>query len=264
MPILTGRPMGAFLNPVATVAAIAPQLWIPTDEPSLLFWGDITDASTITSISGKVSEWRDKSGNNRHFSQSDAALRPELRTGEIVFANGVTDHLINASTLGLSGNPAVTTVFVAKTLDGSTYSRLFQVGINAGACLSNTLRTDEMGYRYNNGNCLFSGAPDNNYNIAGYRRTAGSTYGQASAFINGNSKTFVSSANSSTLINLNEPQSVIGHFASTDFFYGAIKSVLVFGSSDNALRQRAEGYLRHKYSTPSLVAGHPYESAPPT
>ena len=49
-----------------TPALIAPALWLDAD-----------DASTITIATG-VSEWRDKSGNNRHASQPTSGLQPAL------------------------------------------------------------------------------------------------------------------------------------------------------------------------------------------
>jgi hypothetical protein len=48
----------------------------PTDLDNLLLWLDANDSSTIT-IDGSdgVSEWRDKSGNNKHLGQTDSTKR---------------------------------------------------------------------------------------------------------------------------------------------------------------------------------------------
>jgi hypothetical protein len=48
----------------------------PTDLDNLLLWLDGNDSSTIT-VDGSdgVSEWRDKSGNNKHFEQTDSTKR---------------------------------------------------------------------------------------------------------------------------------------------------------------------------------------------
>jgi hypothetical protein len=43
-------------------------------------WLDADDSSTITLVSGAVSEWRDKSGNTRHASQTTAGNRPVMST----------------------------------------------------------------------------------------------------------------------------------------------------------------------------------------
>jgi len=56
----------------------SPQLWTPANLPvgSLSLWCDASDLSTITVVSGSVSQWRDKSGNNRHA--ATAVRRPTL------------------------------------------------------------------------------------------------------------------------------------------------------------------------------------------
>lgn len=52
----------------------------PTSQ-ALALWLDPTDNAKITLVSGKVSSWRDKSGNSRNWGQSNATLRPVLGTG---------------------------------------------------------------------------------------------------------------------------------------------------------------------------------------
>lgn len=55
----------------------------PRSLAGLALWFDADDASTITLNSGNVSEWRDKSGNNRHASQGTAARQPAYTTGSL-------------------------------------------------------------------------------------------------------------------------------------------------------------------------------------
>lgn len=54
-------------------------------------WLDATDAATITEVSGAISQWDDKSGNNYNVSQSDATKRP---------TNGGSINGLNAIDLG--------------------------------------------------------------------------------------------------------------------------------------------------------------------
>lgn len=55
-------------------AQLQQRLWTPALlRPAL--WLDAADASTVSVATG-VSEWRDKSGNNRHFTQSTPASQP--------------------------------------------------------------------------------------------------------------------------------------------------------------------------------------------
>ena len=51
--------------------------WTPAELPTHL-WFDGADASTITHSSNAVSQWRDKSGNNRHANQDTAANQPQF------------------------------------------------------------------------------------------------------------------------------------------------------------------------------------------
>lgn len=52
----------------------------PKQIANLGLWLDADDASTITTVSGGVSEWRDKSGSGRVFSQGTANNRPTVAT----------------------------------------------------------------------------------------------------------------------------------------------------------------------------------------
>jgi hypothetical protein len=52
--------------------------WIPTNLPSgqLQVWFDGNDPSSFTTVSGLVSQWNDKSGNNLHALQTSSTSRP--------------------------------------------------------------------------------------------------------------------------------------------------------------------------------------------
>ena len=53
------------------------KLWTPAALGSLLaLWLDADDSSTITLNGSTVSQWDNKSGNNFHLSQANAALQP--------------------------------------------------------------------------------------------------------------------------------------------------------------------------------------------
>jgi len=53
----------------------------PNQISGLAVWLDAADDSTVTLNGSTVSEWRDKSGNQRHFAQSTAASQPEYVSG---------------------------------------------------------------------------------------------------------------------------------------------------------------------------------------
>jgi hypothetical protein len=54
----------------------------PRSIGSLEGWWDASDSSTITLVSSVVSQWNDKSGNNRNFTQSTGANRPSVLTAQ--------------------------------------------------------------------------------------------------------------------------------------------------------------------------------------
>lgn len=52
----------------------------PASIPGLALWLDGSDSSTFTLNGSTISQWNDKSGNGRHFSQSTASLQPAPAT----------------------------------------------------------------------------------------------------------------------------------------------------------------------------------------
>jgi len=75
-------------------------LWTPEIvRPSL--WLDAADLSTITIAIG-VSEWRDKSGNSRHFTQTTTASRPAYNLNGI---NGLGSILFDGTAKALQRTP---------------------------------------------------------------------------------------------------------------------------------------------------------------
>lgn len=81
----------------------------PTSVSGLVLWLDPTDATTYT-VSTGVSEWRDKSGNGKHFAQTTGNNQPTLSTigGKTALSfDGSNDHLLTTSTL-FTGNSSFT------------------------------------------------------------------------------------------------------------------------------------------------------------
>jgi hypothetical protein len=85
-----------FINPNFFTA---PASWVPTDVSGCVLWFDASNAASITSSGGAVSQWADLSGNSNHANQSTAGLKPALGTdattgyGKITF-NGSNDVLV--------------------------------------------------------------------------------------------------------------------------------------------------------------------------
>jgi hypothetical protein len=107
----------------------------PADVAGLVLWLDGADAGTLydattggslVAVDGAVARWEDKSGNSRHFTQSDSARRPARRSsvknglGAVGFAN---DWLTGVYTYGVGS------IFVVwnhpTTVSGDTLPGIF-------------------------------------------------------------------------------------------------------------------------------------------
>lgn len=91
--ILAGIKIYDELRTVAQIATdgyegFAPS--VPSDLPVLELWLDATDESTITHSGGAVSQWNDKSGNNRNVVQATASAKPTTGVDTINGRNAIT------------------------------------------------------------------------------------------------------------------------------------------------------------------------------
>jgi len=97
----------------------------PRSIAGLAAWWDASDAATVTLNSTTVSEWRDKSGNSRHLTQTTAARQPTYQTNSqngratIQFTNANTQFMAYGQ--GMFSYSGAGTVFVVtKTFSRST------------------------------------------------------------------------------------------------------------------------------------------------
>ena len=252
-------------------------LWTPADTTTDL-WLDASHASTIT-ISTGVSQWRDKSGNSRHASQSTGGSQPSVAAAA---QNGLSGVRFNGSqflscgdTLDIrTGNQTIFIVakfatsgdqcLIAKSLSGP--------GIDRWSI-----------YRYSN---QLYGMYYYDYTTGGIDPTIGA-FGYTSANmistrlergsaanykirLNGtllNTTTFINESNDLN----NAYRLLIGAYNNSNetgqVFYlnGDIYEIIILQSAvSDTLRYYIEGYLAWKWGLQaSLPAGHPYYSAAP-
>ena len=227
--------------------------WTPTGMSGLQMWFAAED-ETITSSSGKVSEWRDKSGNLLHATQSTAANQPTFFSSDAFGRKSVG----NATSEGLLGLICPST----------TYKEVFIVGYYGAG-------TESV---FSGINTFFSGPGTNNaQRVAGNNAT--NAFLTTSAFT---SSVFKNASDTSTTAPLPLPPTILRFSAAsavtqqTFLFYsslssgrsfnGAFSEVLFFASNLSATdRQKVEGYLAHKWNLAgNLPSDHPYKSAAPT
>jgi hypothetical protein len=250
------------------VGALAP-LWTPAQITTAL-WLDASDASTVTTISGAVSQWNDKSGNGRNVSQGTASRRPTVSSASINNNNalsfdGVNDFLLSNNALLPTGTSSRSMFVVYKP--GRT------TGVNGICGQSGTGATGawfQLQFR--------SGLPTGDPYFAGFSadltdsvavttnaKIAGVTYNgtQATLYRNG-----LQIAQSNLTLNTGSSELSVGASSSggDEFNLGLIAEI-VFASSfvSTNTRQLIEGYLAHKWDlAANLPSDHPYKSSPPT
>ena len=112
-------------------------VWNPSMIQTAL-WLDAADASTVTTVSGAVSQWNDKSGNGRHASQSTSGARPALQAAQlnnksvIFFSPTTTPDYLDTFTSPISGTGSYSIFSLAQTSSSSFSYLVGQGGGNTG------------------------------------------------------------------------------------------------------------------------------------
>lgn len=151
---------GLSLDEVQRVEQYLEAKWNSASPVSLQasLWLDASDASTLTLSGNAVSEWRDKSGNSRHVSQSTSGSRPTYGSNTLNGRHVLTfdggDYLDGANTALVNGTDGTFSVFaVART---TTAASTTQSIIDSGNNVAQFLRIDNSAAEsivfYTNGN----------------------------------------------------------------------------------------------------------------
>ena len=249
------------------------RLWTPADITTAL-WLDAADASTITTVSGAVSEWRDKSGNARHATQSTAASRPAYTNAgqnglNVLTLDGSNDWLsLPDSTNPSSGNATFVACKPNHTAIGG-----FLIGraYNWGSWQLASIATGASA-RYGMGRntvdetvAVLTGLTNNTTKILT------GTYDNTNVRVSSNGGSFVSTAytpnptySASDATSIGVARDTSGNIASP--FRGDLYEIIVFHTAPTQdTIDRVQGYLAHKWGLAgNLPAGHPYKSAAPT
>lgn len=237
--------------------------WTPYNITTDL-WLDAADSSTITEAAGAVSEWRDKSNNNRDASQATGALQP---TTGVTALNGLNtldfdEDYLSTTSFTMSG-ANLTYFAVAQTdlgagrerlLDGlSTGRNILQLG---GGATDNDRASIWQGTAW----ISEAGANDTNWNLyTALFDTTDILYKNGTQTASGTAGT--STINGGLRIGSDST-------GTTDLLHGGVAEIIAVKTSiasDTAVRQRIEGYLAWKWGLQaSLPPGHPHEFAAPT
>jgi hypothetical protein len=243
--------------------AVAAGGWTPAQiSPAL--WLDASDSSTITSSSGLVSQWNDKSGNARHATQSTASRRPAYAaTGfnglpGITF-DGVDDHLLH----GLTSGGALTLIAVYKVNSSqSSYRGVMAIGpIDGSGSMLLARGTGSFISSYGSNDIVSTAAYASGQSVIAILEDDNGSAAK-SFWINGSQRgTFTDNpfgqdvAHIGGLSNAGNQQAAAITIA---------ECIVLASVAATSTRQQIEGYLAWKWGlTANLPAGHPYKTTPP-
>ena len=260
-------------------AATAGRPWTPANITTAL-WLDAADASTITTVSGAVSQWNDKSENGRNATQGTAGNRPAYSSTGFNSRPGVsfdgTDDFMSIGGGTISGTgyhyamaikpgaAAITSVDgdavfwlqnaynangFLHILYRSNIASKFRTSINSDGVATNIntkyLTTDAT----TSEQILAYGGPSTNLRLNGTLQANGSDI-----------------ATVANTISYSGLAAEIGRYYVTTGYNGAFdiaEFVLISSPSNNDIL-KLEGYLAHKWGlTANLPNDHPYKTTAP-
>lgn len=252
------RDLGLFLNVVGggwTPASISTALWL-----------DAADASTITLNATTVSQWNDKSGNGRNFSQATAGNQPVYSTSALNGKNVI--NFLSADSLTRGTIPFNDLGNNSLYIVGNRTGRTGQY--NVSCILSRaSARSRTMLFAYPSGGW-------GSYTGGEVKSPSGSvstSYQICEMIADQSSNTYLfyqdgTSQGSNGIVNTNTAfgdSCYIGNDQYGSWLDGNIAEVIFCDEKNtDADRQKIEGYLAHKWGLQAnLPNDHPYKSTAP-
>jgi hypothetical protein len=255
-------------------------LWNETVwNPSMIsteLWLDAADASTVTTVSGAVSQWNDKSGNARNAAQSISGSRPTYTSNAlnglpVLTLDGTDDYMVVPHNNALNVQIASSTVIVV--YKKSAGSRLMQKRIGTG--------TDSYAWFYSDVSLLsVAGGFTTSYatNQNSWLIESSTWNGSTIKHWRNGSKLTPTNVTNGTIVN-NEIDPSLTPAANTDDLWigrrdygfssgiitGQIAAIILCSTAlSDVNRQKAEGYLAHKWGLgANLPSDHPYKTVGP-
>lgn len=259
------------------------RLWSPRllrGDLTLAAWHDAADFSTLTTSSGRVSQWSDKSGNNRHQKQSTSGSQPLLELDGFnalptLYFDGARSLATwngSAGDAGL-GSAAIYSAFAAGTMDSGAASNARLITLED----TGSGQDFQAGFGYipfmrqGSANTVQSyGGPVNGSNLSSVAVTLSAALNLASIYDGTTQTTYLHgtpgtptavtvTAFTGDLINIGSRQ------GNLDRWTGRVSEfLLIKGSVPSNVRQRIGGYIAWRWKmVESLVASHPFKNRPP-
>ena len=252
-------PVGLFSGAVAepwTPADITTALWLEAWDESTIY--NATSGGSLVANGGTARRWEDKSGNNRHFTNSNGPTWSS--SGLLQFSGNATNFLVGSP--GWGNQWEIITILKFDRTD------VLQIPFRDSQSTNSTTihgysTSSASFYRARNTTSSFSTNIATEFGTA--RRIAGMSSrstNNAFAFVDGAQRTtwaVSGSMGTDLYLGTNGTVGVAG-------FFGSLEAVIILPSeADTDTRQRLEGYLAHQRGlTANLAADHPYKTDPPT
>lgn len=240
--------------------------WLP-NSLSLQAWYDASDASTIMSLGGFVSEWRDKTINNRHATQLSVANQPTTASNtmggrNVITLNG-TNQFFNVNLDYLAGATHSAFIVTKTTAFRNIYGAATG-NANPGAMSLHVGFSSSTQYRMNFWGNDWNGTIGTAFNASGGNVLNYIWTPTVSKQIFANGTSQGTSANAGAIGTM-AGGGRIGNVVGQGLYGGDLaEMVFITGSVDEADRERMEGYLAHKWDlSGNLPLDHPYKDQAP-
>jgi hypothetical protein len=257
------------------------ELWTPSEITTAL-WLDAADESTLFLESLAVSQWNDKSGNGRHFSQAESTKQPAYAgtiDGKTVLAFDGSDDQLNAASpvLGVTHslfivfnptNESVAGVLFGQWASGATGRYLLATNQDCQGLVSNG-RLNPFNASTTDGGCTSESAAGLMSDIAMPAEAqifeSISTTGPENWKVYRNGTLEASGTVTALYTGVNSALGSLSAATPGNFYDGQIAEAVVLSSvASEVERQRIEGYLAHKWGLAAKLPGdHPYKDVPP-
>lgn len=232
-------------------------LWTPAEIATAL-WLDAADSGTITESGGEVSTWNDKSGNDRHATNTGTG-KPTTSTLDGKTALAFSSQFLNVSC------PLATNMMVFEVFGRAS------AGILSQSIGGSTNGAPPYAFQWWTDNVRYSGLANSNaspgYSAHGTANTA------TGAFISGvdrdashvRMRFFGGLVSQEAALTLTSASFAYIGRRGASYHNGLIAEVIVIldtVSTDD--REKLEGYLAHKWGlTANLLSDHPYKAGAP-
>jgi hypothetical protein len=250
--------------------------WTPALITTAL-WLDAADSSTVTTVSGAVSQWNDKSGNGRNAVQATSTDRPAytanaLNGKSVLTLDGTNDFMTvaHAAALNAQISPSTVAVVYKKSAGFRVMQKKDGTGVESDAWFFDDL----SGLGVAGGFTTSYAGNQNNWQI-----DIGTWNDSTIKHWRNGSKLTATNVTGGTLVS-GEVDPSLGPLSNTDALYigrrlnpsgttgimtGQIAGILICNTAlSDTDRQKLEGYYAHLFAlTASLPSDHPYKVNPP-